>query len=481
MYIDVIQSTLIDMAKRFEASSGLQPGKTLQGMVEGQAGKLVLNAGGTRVPLPTNSTLQPGTAVSVEVQQNDQGIQLRVTPQTTPVNSNTSQAPSGATLSGAASSASASSAAASLAAASASATSATLVSASLSAPAATPAAAAAATTQFSSPLAQLTATVLETLTGLRTPDPTLLAAAQQLPPTLLPATNSVGVNAALRAVLGLFANRQAVGEDLQQIVTLLSQATEADVPLANPQSATLLRQFTASTPEDFVQLLQRLSDVLAKPAEAHLGQVAQSTPTTTQSAASPQSNKLPENVQQLLQTDLRSQVAQLRDDPGLTRFLRDTGQLQNFQDATTRILDRVSGAQIQNLRGLEQPYLFMELPMTKDAPIQHGQIHVFSDSRGTGHNAIDPKQASVVLDLSTTRLGDLWIHLQTSQGICRCSFRATQQETVTAIQGTASELVENLQSAGYGATQVQATLWDGNRLREAADLMRRFSGFSANA
>ena len=90
------------------------------------------------------------------------------------------------------------------------------------------------------------------------------------------------------------------------------------------------------------------------------------------------------------------------------------------------------------------------------------------------------KDATVVLDLSMTRLGDLWIALTIARGRCSCRFRAANPAAVQAIRAERDGLIQALQSAGYPGAQVRVEPWDGDRLGEAAGLMRRFSGINVN-
>jgi Flagellar hook-length control protein FliK len=134
---------------------------------------------------------------------------------------------------------------------------------------------------------------------------------------------------------------------------------------------------------------------------------------------------------------------------------------------------------MQNLRTFAAPYLFLDLPFPPDAPISRAQIHVFGEG-GRGRH-FDRRNASITLDLSTPRLGDLWISLTITGGACTCVVRAAREATVAAITAATPELGQALAEAGYPDASVQVTSWSGNRLEETAQLMRRFSGLDVRA
>jgi flagellar hook-length control protein FliK len=175
--------------------------------------------------------------------------------------------------------------------------------------------------------------------------------------------------------------------------------------------------------------------------------------------------------------DVRTQIERLRQNDGFLGFLRQTGQQASFEQAAQRVLDRQTGGQLQNLRGQEAPYLFFEVPFPPTAPIRNAQVHVLGEGRGRKQR-FDPQNTAVAIDLTTTRLGDLWISLAIHQGVCRCSIRARTPEIVRAIEAHASELTERLAVAGYRAAQVSASLWNGDRISEAVGLFARFAGVS---
>jgi len=268
----------------------------------------------------------------------------------------------------------------------------------------------------------------------------------------------------VRAVLSLFVRTAKTGADLRLIASLLTEGAAAGALSAESadEVATLIEQFVARSSEDLSTVLYRLTNSAGKDLEARIGQ-----------ALTPPGHA--DTVLNLPQNDLRILLSHLRTDQAVAAYLRGAGRDREFQDAVDRTLGRLSAAQLQNVHALDQPYLFLEIPWPAGAPIHEARVHFFAEGR-TGKRGPDAQNASVTLDLSTTRLGDLWITLQLVAGRCQCRFCATSPDAVETIERATEELTQALEDAGYPQTTIQVTLWDGDRLREMANLMRRFSG-----
>ena len=188
-------------------------------------------------------------------------------------------------------------------------------------------------------------------------------------------------------------------------------------------------------------------------------------------------------VQQFLATlsdDAPAALARLIESDAFAEFLRQTGQSADFHRAVEHLVDRFAAAQLVNARGTDVPYLFFALPMLADSAVRHAHIHVMGEGGGKTQR-FDAKNATVALDLSTSALGDLWITLSITHGACSCWIRARDLDAVAAIQSHAGELAARLSDAGYPGASVQTALWDGNRVRELATMMRRFKGLNVEA
>jgi hypothetical protein len=188
----------------------------------------------------------------------------------------------------------------------------------------------------------------------------------------------------------------------------------------------------------------------------------------------------PEALEELVKQDARALIESLRSDEPFQSFLRGSGQAKGFEALANRILTRLGEAGVQNLRSLDQSYVFLQMPAAMDGTFQRGQIHIMSGGKGGGRE-MDARSATIALDLSTVRLGDLWITLSLYGDRCSCCIRARSAEVVTAIEAAAGELEASLRQAGYARSAVQAVLWDGDRVRAFADLMRPYAGLDVEA
>lgn len=400
MWLDSVQSILVEMAGKAVSASDLRPGSAMQGTIEGVPGRLTLVVAGARVPLPKDANLTPDQRVHVEVIETGKRLQLRLTP--SPAEEGAQPRPASATLE------------------------------------------------------TIVARVLEALGVPNQPEtPT------QVLPRALPQTD-----AAIRSVLSLFTQQATTGDDLQTISLVLSQAAANGTLPADVagEAAALIARFVPRDSGDFQAVLRQLGRGVAVEAE-----IAQAISTSRL-----------ESLPGTLRADLRAVLSQLRDNEGLASYLQAKGQLNTFQSAVDRVLDRISSGQLQNLHSLEQPYVFFEVPFPTGAPLREARVHLFREGRGTKHGA-EGRSASVTLDLSTTKLGDLWITLQLTEGHCGCRVAVTSEPVAETIEAAREELVNAIESAGYARATVHVDLWDGDRLRETAHLMRRFSGIDVKA
>ena len=287
--------------------------------------------------------------------------------------------------------------------------------------------------------------------------------AEALIPADLPRTEQ-----AVRTLLSLVLRTATTGDDLQLIASLLTEGAAAGALSADGarEAAALIEQFVARGVGDFGPMLHRLTNSAGRYLEARIAQALASGPVDT--------------ALNLPQDDLRVLLSHLRTDQAVAGYLRGAGRWRVFQEAVDRTLDRLSAAQFQNVHALDQSYLFLEIPWPTGAPIHEARVHFFAEGQ-TGKRGLDARNASVTLDLSTTKLGDLWVTLQLMDGQCHCRFCTTSPDAAETIERATQELTQALENAGYPRTTVQVALWDGDRLREMANLMRRFAGIDLKA
>ncbi len=462
----LINTTLLGL------TAGLRPGVPMETVVLGEPGSLFIRVGGTKIPLNTQPTLQPGQHIKLELVQQGNGFQLRITPQ---LNASTPQQ----------------------AAATPQQTTATPQQA-----AATPQQAAATPLQTTATPQQAATTPQQTATTLQqaAATPQQAAATPQQATAVAPAnafsatTNLMeAITAAMkslqatggqtdairmaagrlpltadtaRQLLSLFILRGDTGGDLVRIQQWVAQAaaTGAIPALLSDELASLLDEALLAPGKDWKEALPRLAARLGLLSEAKLANAFQ---TGTQDGAFDAGH------------DLRSFLDMLQRQDGLTRFLHTEGHGQSFQETLGRLLDRLDGSAVQNMRTSDIAYQFIEIPLPPGGEIEHAQVHFFGEGRGG--RRFDSRNATIVMDLSTTRLGDLWIHLAVVSEQCICGLRTTDPEAAEALTAASGELESALSSAGYPNTQVHVGIWNGDRLHEAADLMQRFANIDMNA
>ncbi len=381
----------------------LSPGQTFQSVVQGHASNLWMNLGGVKVPLDPASGLMPGQTLSVQVAQNDSGVQLLVR-----------QGPS--------------------------------VSPTAS--------------RLPAELPQLLASVLKALGA-----PISTEEAVYLTPSSLPHKAH-----ALRTLFSLFTSRQPMGRDLQNLAGLLARAAQGGALPASVAAdfSMLMSQILAGAPEDVLRALRQASRQASSSLEARL-------------AVALRTGGM-DALHQALGQDLRGLLLRIRADEGLASFLRDSGRLRDFLDTIDGLVERLAGRDMQNLRAYDHPYRFLDIPFAPDSPITNAQIHLWGRDRGGGtKREFDGSDVQAVLDLSMTRLGDLWITLSANAAHCACTIRSTLPEAVALLEESVPELTEALRQAGYPGATVRTGLWDGNRIRETAELMRLLSGVDMKA
>ena len=299
--------------------------------------------------------------------------------------------------------------------------------------------------------------------AIRTFGATNLAEAAKLAPASL-----AQKPAALQNLLSLFTGPSSTGKDLEMLAGLVAQAVESGaLPSALAGEFTwLVGQLVAKDADNLEQVLRRLGRNAGKSLEARL-------------AAALRSGNVGD-LADAIQGDLRGQLSRLLQDARLTEFLRGHGQLDAFRNAANDVMQRLDNQDLQNLRALDAPYVFVEVPFPADSPFNHARLHIWG-REGDARRRFDRDNAEAVLDLSTTALGDLWIGVSIASGHCACHFRATSAESVEAIRASGDELVTALRDAGYRDALVRVAPWDGDRLRETADLMRRMAGVDLKA
>lgn len=171
-----------------------------------------------------------------------------------------------------------------------------------------------------------------------------------------------------------------------------------------------------------------------------------------------------------LKESTASLVSRLLADPAFAQWLDERGELDTFKSLAQRIQERAGGAELQNLRNLDQSYQFLDLPVPERLGFQRAQIHAFGGDAAGGRH---PKNAihRTVLDLELSHLGAVWVAVQSAGAACTCHFDVEDPEVATLIEAEAPALSEALRAAGYARAEVTAGLWDGDRARALLTLL----------
>lgn len=284
-------------------------------------------------------------------------------------------------------------------------------------------------------------------------------------PLLLPAQLPQSAEA-MQQLFSLFLSRGVMGDNLNSLANLLSQAAAARAlpPDTAAHFAALAAQLNVSESGEFRKLLERLTG--ERNTEARIAAIMNDAENRDAAIAA-------------LRESLQQQILRLREMKPLHAWLRATGHAREFNQAVDRLTERLAGAALQQLHGADQPYVFIDAPLAPASGFLHAQIHLFGEGGGKCRR-IGPHNATIVIDLAMSRLGALWITIQAKKERCLCEIRAAS-DILPLFEARREELTQALRRAGFDAAHVNTTPWDGNRIRAAAAMLRRFSGIDISA
>ena len=272
--------------------------------------------------------------------------------------------------------------------------------------------------------------------------------------------------AVVRAVLPTLAGRSTLATDLRRIIRLVAAARSAGALPAGmaDQARGALEGLLVTRPDALAQLLRRATRASARSLESKLAEAV--------------AGGDADGLEEALRNDPRAVASSLRRQGGLAAWLRQTQQLAGFDKAIEGALDRLSAGQLANLREHGQPYLFVELPFSPETPVRRCQLRFFTGGRDGRQR---DRTLTVVFDLATRRLGDLWVSLRLDQDRCWCRICAADPDAEASLREAAPELMDGLATVGYAGAQVEVLPWDGDRLREVGELMRGVTGIDVQA
>jgi hypothetical protein len=297
-----------------------------------------------------------------------------------------------------------------------------------------------APTQATSPdLSRVLAPILETLGKLE-----LAPRIQSILPRELPATSG-----SLQPLLTVLLSKQALGADLDQFSQIVASVPANSGGLAQSTIQAIAQWLGLLPPTDraawhALLLRSREEQMAAARIAALLKPGADTTTLAT------------------LKESAASLATRLLDDPAFLKSLKEDGQLEPFKALAQRFQERATGVDLQNLRGLDQAYQFIELPVREAHGFHRAQLHNFRENTGQGKES-GTGVSRTVLDLKMTQLGALWVSLQRRGEQCTCEFRVADPEVAALLQSEGPNLEAALAEAGFSSATVTTLLWDGSR------------------
>jgi hypothetical protein len=272
--------------------------------------------------------------------------------------------------------------------------------------------------------------------------------------TLIPSTIPV-TDSTVRILLTLFHQQEPIGSIGALILHLLGKAEEEGVmdsgKLANIRRS--LPQAALKNMDDWTQLIKQSIQNVTRSPERLLAQM------TMQKGRL----DLPHEI-------LASNIRSLLKLPELRQFLETTGEWKIFVQHAHSLLDLLDGIQLANFRGMNYPYLFMEIPIPADTFFQRAQIHVMNYSQDDS-NEDDQKVDTVVMDLNTTMLGEMWIRLQRIGDACQCQIHMSEADSIPVVSGAREKLHSALKEHGYAKVSISVEPMGTSRIDKLVQLL----------
>lgn len=424
-------------------------GTSFRGVVAELEGALVIRSGSSSIPIASNSGLTPGQQVAVRVLTGGTNPQLQVTPLSVVVNADAQTAaltrPVGSKLTG------------------------EIVAqggkltfvhgkVSIQLPANQTLFAAGSRATFQShPTQHGIQGTLTAVSGSATAAPATASLTQQIP--VPPPLNGTPAAAQVQA---LITQSQSLGAGIAALqASIAAPAVVAAIPA----------DIGAALAAVFAPLLRPSSDEFSSVMKRWVQRLA-TTPEAALAKASGSGGAVPDTPSSVLQL--------LRNDPALRQVLAERGELRAFDAMADRLLERLNGGHLQQLRSIDQPYWFSEFPFDPESGIERALVHFFADESGSGDEE-ESRSASVVLDLSLTRMGDVWVKLVILSGQCTCHLSVTDEDVLALVREFEADLVDGLTSTGAQHVSVHADLWDGNRIDRSRTILSAMDGMDVSA
>ncbi len=265
---------------------------------------------------------------------------------------------------------------------------------------------------------------------------------------------------------------ESPGVQLQQLHTWLQQASLAGVLSPQDQNLiALLGHLLHPFGSDFAALLRRMYQ--DQRSEARIARHIHSLDATS-------SMNTPGLQTKEIFESIHFQLAQLKAQKSLLQYLGSLGQRNNFLSVLDQVLQRLEAVRYQNLHGLDHPYAFWEIPLDEQSGFTRCQIHFFGDEKNP-NNASKTPAVSIVLDIETEHLGQLWIQLQIHDLTCSCLLQSDKAETRALLKSESKALEDGLRQAGLQVESCEVRAWTGDRMAMLTRLFQRFNTFEIHA
>jgi hypothetical protein len=273
---------------------------------------------------------------------------------------------------------------------------------------------------------------------------------QTLIPSAIPVQQSV-----VGVLLTLFHQQEPIGSIGAVILQLLGKAEEEGV-IDSPKLANVRRSLPQNSLKDMGDwtriLKQSVSNVSRSPERI-----------VSQMLRGIKGVDLPQDM-------LASNIRGLLNLPALKQYLETTGEWKTFVNHAHSMLDLLDGIQLANFRGMNYPYIFMELPLPSDSFFQRAQLHVMSESSDDAEEE-EQRVDSVVIDLNTTMLGEMWIRLQRMGDTCQCQIQMVENDSISVVSAARGKLQAALKEHGYEAVSISVEPMEIGRIEQLVHLL----------
>lgn len=284
-------------------------------------------------------------------------------------------------------------------------------------------------------------------------------------------------HSAVRSLMTLFLSRHELGDQIRELSLLLREA-EQQGWIPTKETALLLALYrdkseTYLEPEKLISILKNFHG--SDPAEKILAAVL----------------KGHMNIQDALdqlRITARQLLAVLRENRDLAVWAANSGRKQQLDKVLSQLLDRSDATALQHLHGDRIPYRFLDLSGFLLPGLTHAMVHWFSDRQkrsGAEDNHFTEEQFTVEMDLSFSRLGDIWVTMTAKSGTgvksCICRLRCADENVCSFLSRNIEPLREGLRAIGYENAAVSVENWPGNNgLAETVRILRSLHPISLN-